>query len=48
LLQKALTMAEIARLEVHGPEAELNKLRGPMANLNPQFFTLEHGFRRQR
>ena len=46
LLEKALTMAEITRLEVHGPEEELAKLREPLANLNPQFFTLEYGFRR--
>ena len=39
-------MAEIARLEVHGPEQELAKLRGPLADLNPAFYTLEYGFRR--
>ena len=46
LLQEALKIADITRLEVHGPEAELAKLRGPMADLKPQFFTLEYGFRR--
>ncbi len=46
LLQEALKIAEITRLEVHGPEAELAKLRQPLAELNPQFFTLEYGFRR--
>jgi quinol monooxygenase YgiN len=46
LLQEALKIAEIARLEVHGPADELAKLRGPLAALNPQFFTLEYGFRR--
>jgi quinol monooxygenase YgiN len=46
LLQEALKMADITRLEVHGPGAELAKLREPMAGLNPQFFTLEYGFRR--
>jgi hypothetical protein len=46
LLQDALKIAEIARLEVHGPEEELAKLRGPLGSLNPQFFTLEYGFRR--
>jgi quinol monooxygenase YgiN len=46
LLQEALKVADITRLEVHGPEAELAKLREPMAGLNPQFFTLECGFRR--
>lgn len=46
LLEEALKIAEIIRLEVHGPEEELAKLRAPLANLNPQFFTLEYGFRR--
>jgi len=46
LLQEALQLAEIVRLEVHGPAAELDKLRGPLAELNPQFFTLECGFRK--
>ena len=46
LLQQALQIAEITRLEVHGPEEELNKLTGPLASLNPQFFKLEYGFRR--
>lgn len=46
LLQEALQVAEIVRLEVHGPAAELDKLRGPLAELNPQFFTLECGFRK--
>jgi quinol monooxygenase YgiN len=46
LLQEALKIADITSLEVHGPEAELAKLRKPMAGLNPRFFTLEFGFRR--
>lgn len=46
LLQEALQIADLTRLEVHGPEAELAKLREPLAQLNPQFFTLEYGFRR--
>ena len=46
LLGQALKIAQIARLEVHAPAAELDKLRGPMAGLKPQFFTVELGFRR--
>lgn len=46
LLGEALKIANIIRLEVHGPDEELAKLRGPMAELNPQFFILEYGFRR--
>jgi quinol monooxygenase YgiN len=46
LLQEALKIAQITRLEVHAPPAELDKLRAPMASLNPQFFAVEYGFRR--
>jgi quinol monooxygenase YgiN len=46
LLQEALKVADITRLEIHGPEAELAKLREPLAGLNPQFFILENGIRR--
>ena len=46
LLQESLKIADITRLEVHGPAGELAKLRGPLASLKPQFFTLEYGFRR--
>lgn len=46
LLEEALKISEIARLEIHGPEAELAKMREPLAQLKPQFFTLEYGFRR--
>lgn len=45
LLQEALKIAEITCLEVRGPAAVLDKLRGPMGALHPRFFTLEYGFR---
>ena len=37
-LKAALTLADIARLEVHGPAAELDKLCGPLADLKPAWF----------
>jgi len=46
LLEEALKIAEVTRLEIHGPEDELAKLREPLAKLKPQFFTLAYGFRR--
>ena len=46
LLGEALKIADLTRLEVHGPESELAKLRDPLADLNPQYFVLEYGFRR--
>jgi hypothetical protein len=45
-LEEALKISDLAHLEIHGPEEELAKLREPRADLNPQFFTLEYGFRR--
>lgn len=47
ILGEALKIATITRLEVHGPASELDKLRAPLAGLNPQWFTLvEGGIRR--
>ena len=46
LLEEALKIADLTRLEIHGPEEELAKLREPLADLKPQFFILEYGFRR--
>jgi quinol monooxygenase YgiN len=37
-LAHALTMADLVRLEVHGPAAELEKLQGPLAHLKPSWF----------
>jgi len=45
-LQEALKISQITRLEVHAPAAQIEKLRGPLAGLNPQWFTLEGGIRR--
>jgi quinol monooxygenase YgiN len=46
IIEEALKISELARLEIHGPAEELTKLRGPLAELKPQFFILEFGFRR--
>ncbi len=46
LLQQALQISALTRLEIHGPAEELAKLREPLAKLQPQFYTLEYGFRR--
>lgn len=42
-------MGEVSRLvkiEIHGPEQELAKLREPLTGMNPQYFVLEYGYRR--
>jgi hypothetical protein len=41
LLAEALKIADLIRLEVHGPAAELDKLRGPLAHLNPAWFVAD-------
>lgn len=46
LLEQVLKISDLTRLEIHGPEQELQKLRQPLAHLNPQFFVLKCGFRR--
>lgn len=46
VLEKALQISELTGLEIHGPAAELAKLKEPLADLPAQYFTLEYGFRR--
>lgn len=46
LLEQLVKAGELVRMEIHGPEDELVKLRGPLDHLHPQFFVLEYGFRR--
>ncbi len=47
LLGEALKIAEVMRLEVHAPAADIEQLREPLKGLNPQFFVLQSGgFRR--
>ena len=38
LLAEALKIADLVRIEVHGPAAELEKLKEPLAHLNPAWF----------
>ena len=41
LLAEVMKMADLTRIEVHGPAAELEKLKRPLAHLNPAWFELE-------
>lgn len=41
LLAEMLKIADLTRVEVHGPAAELDKLRKPLAHLNPAWFAIE-------
>jgi quinol monooxygenase YgiN len=46
LLKEALKIADLTRLEVHGPGTELDKLKRPMAELKPVWFVRERGIDR--
>jgi quinol monooxygenase YgiN len=41
LLAEALKIADLTRLEVHGPASEIEKLRAPLAHLKPAWFVIE-------
>ncbi|MFN0130640.1 MAG: putative quinol monooxygenase [Verrucomicrobiales bacterium] len=46
LLDEMLTLSDLTRLEFHGPAAELDALREPLASLNPAWFVRECGVTR--
>jgi len=46
VLAEFLKIADLTRLEVHGPAAELAKLEGPLADLKPAWFVYECGVNR--
>ena len=46
LLGEFLKVADLTRVEVHGPAGELAKLKGPLADLKPAWFVYECGVQR--
>jgi len=46
LLGEMLKLSDLTRLEIHGPAAELEKLKGPLAALNPAWFAYACGVER--
>jgi quinol monooxygenase YgiN len=46
LLDQLFEIADLTRLEVHAPAAEIEKLRQPLDGMNPEYYTMEIGFRR--
>ncbi len=46
LLEKFLALAELVRVEVHGPAGELDQLKGPLGHLKPAWFVYECGVTR--
>jgi hypothetical protein len=43
LLGEFLKLAEVLRVEIHGTNADLEKLKGPLAGLKPEWFAFECG-----
>lgn len=46
ILHEMGEVSKLLRIEVHGTEAELAKLREPLAGMHPQWFVLEFGYRK--
>ena len=45
LIGEALGMADLERVELHGPAAELEQLREPFAAMNPEYFEFVCGLK---
>ena len=43
LLNEMLKLTDLTRLEIHGPESELQKLKGPLSHFKPTWFVCECG-----
>ena len=43
---EVLKISDLLRVEVHGPAAELEKLKGPLAGLKPVWFVFECGVKK--
>lgn len=46
LLQEMLGVSDLIRLELHGPAAELDRMRGPLGPFQPAWFVWECGVQR--
>lgn len=46
VVAEMLTLSDLIRLEIHGPAAEIDPLREPLAHLSPAFFVLCCGIER--
>lgn len=42
-IEAVLEFSELYRLEIHGPEHELELLKEPLADLNPEFYVRKTG-----
>ena len=42
LLAEAMKIADLTRIEVHGPAEEIEKLKKPLAHLSPAWFVIQN------
>lgn len=45
IITKMLAISTLYRLEIHGPAADIDRLREPLAPMSPEFYVLECGIR---
>jgi hypothetical protein len=43
ILGEMVQISDVIRLEIHGPAAELEKLKAPLADYKPDWFAYEAG-----
>jgi quinol monooxygenase YgiN len=46
VIEKMLKFSDMTKLEFHGPAAEIDRLREPLAHLEPAWFVLHSGLER--
>ncbi|MCP4328174.1 MAG: hypothetical protein GY791_07035 [Alphaproteobacteria bacterium] len=46
LMEENLTMIDLTRVELHGPQNEVEKSRTTLSKYSPEIYTIEDGFRR--
>lgn len=45
IITRMLAISTLFRLEIHGPAADIDRLREPLSPMNPEFYVLECGIR---
>ena len=43
IIGDALAISDLIRLEIHGERDQIEKLRAPFSDLNPEYFEFQHG-----
>ena len=43
IIGDALAISDLIRIEIHGERDQIEKLRAPFSDLNPEYFEFQHG-----